>query len=131
MQRYLLTLVVLMIPALIALGHDVYLYSQNMEKPFELTDYGYIWTTYSPESFAKFMTDSNSEARSFTNILLEQKAVVVGVAYGVFLFVGMAVTYLILKLLFGSLGGSTYARSGSGGLNADRDKPGKFVYKRK
>jgi len=128
MQRYLTTLIILMVPALIALGHDAYLYSQNMEKPFELTDYGYIWTTYSPESFAQFMSDTKPEARGFMGMLLEQKAVVVGVAYGAFLFVGMAITYLILKLLFGSFGGSTYSRDSS---VFDRDKKNKFVYKRK
>lgn len=128
MQRYLLTLVILMVPALAALGHDVYLYSQNMEKPFRLTDYGYIWNTYSPDTFAEFRSSGNSETRGLAALVLKQKAVIVGVAYGAFLFVGMAVTYLILKLLFGGIGGNSYVRSGGG---ADRARPGKFTYRRK
>ena len=48
MRKFLFFL--LLLPALVALGHDVYMYTENQEKGFELSDLGALWDKYHKES---------------------------------------------------------------------------------
>lgn len=45
-----LLFVILLLPALATLGHDIYFYTQNQDKGFRLTDLGKLWDTYHKES---------------------------------------------------------------------------------
>lgn len=40
----------LLLPALAALGHDVYMFTQNQDKGFRLSDLGWLWDKYHKES---------------------------------------------------------------------------------
>lgn len=44
----------LIVPILAVLAHDVYLFTQNQDKGFMLTDAGWIWHEYHPESNAQW-----------------------------------------------------------------------------
>ncbi len=48
MRKFLFLLVLL--PALVALGHDVYIYTQNQTKGFRLSDTGALWDKYHKQS---------------------------------------------------------------------------------
>lgn len=53
MKTILITFLVLITPALAALGHDFYLYytaDPDLERPFYLADIGWIWVTYHEQS---------------------------------------------------------------------------------
>ena len=53
MKTILVTFLVLIMPALGALGHDFYLYytaDPDLERPFYLADIGWIWVTYHEQS---------------------------------------------------------------------------------
>ncbi|MGH1456016.1 MAG: hypothetical protein ACRBDI_04490 [Alphaproteobacteria bacterium] len=45
-----LIFILLLIPAIAALGHDAYFFTQNQDKGFRLTDLGKLWDTYHKES---------------------------------------------------------------------------------
>ncbi len=48
MKKFLFVL--LLLPALTALGHDIYFYTENQDKGFRLSDLGKLWDTYHKES---------------------------------------------------------------------------------
>lgn len=48
MKKFLFIL--LLLPALAAIGHDLYLFTQNQDKGFRLSDLGKLWDTYHKES---------------------------------------------------------------------------------
>lgn len=41
---------IFLIPAIIALGHDIYIFTENQDKGFRLSDIGAIWTKYDQDS---------------------------------------------------------------------------------
>ena len=48
MKKFLFIL--LLIPSITALGHDIYFYTENQDKGFRLSDLGKLWDTYHKES---------------------------------------------------------------------------------
>ncbi len=148
MQGLTLLMFVLLWPALIALGHDVYLFyiNEGMQSAQGLlqgqtpndkgflslfASLGFIWTAYHPESY-KFTVESvDKETWAYINLLLKQKAVFVGLAFAGFSYV----IILIVKLL--SVGGKKYDAPGfkkigpRGDDLISREKPGAYRYNKK
>ena len=127
---------IVMIPALAALGHDIYLFVQNDtvndalaatqagDRPWTsfFAALGYIWTQYEPESYKTVSSGLDSEAWAVVKSILAQKAVFVGIIFGLFWW---AVAFLFKSLnLFGFGRGSS---SNAGG----KTPKGEFKYKRK
>lgn len=79
-------IIILFLPALIALGHDVYLMTQIPEKGFMLADLGWIWDRYHKESHDQWkiwLNDAGvSWAKTYIGFMLQQKAVAVFAALG-------------------------------------------------
>lgn len=121
----------LILPALACLGHDGYVYYLNTQAgkdlPFQLSDLGYLWVTYSPETFAVVKESVDAGTWYWVNLVLEQT--------GVFLFGGIAaIVYAILGVCW-LLGVWPFARipttaRGNLGLPGERSK-GPVKYNRK
>lgn len=77
---------ILFLPALVALGHDVYLMTQIPEKGFMLADLGWIWDRYHKESHDQWkiwLAEVDAAwAKSYIGFILEQSAVAVFAALG-------------------------------------------------
>jgi len=94
-------LFLLLIPAFIALGHDMYLFYENVvvEKGFILEEFkfsalGFIWTTYAEESYKSVVASTTPEYWPTIDYLLTFKAFFVGLGFaGIFV-----VPFMILKL---------------------------------
>lgn len=95
----------LLIPALIALGHDGYLFYMEHLNPgvfsidllkdkFKFSALGFIWTTYDPESYKSVVESTAPETWAQIDTFLTIKAFHLGLAFaGVFI-----VLFLILKM---------------------------------
>ncbi len=85
------------LPVLACLGHDGYLYYLNREAgnglPFQLSDLGWMWVTYSPASFALVKESVDPGTWTIVNLILEQSG-------AVFFGVIAAVVYLVLGVLW-------------------------------
>ena len=102
---------IVLIPAIIALGHDFYLFYANEgvdavmadatqaiedKGPFTLfASLGFIWTTYHQESFKIVAQSLDKQTWSYVNALLTQKAFFAGLAFAGFFYVILA----IMKIL--------------------------------
>lgn len=64
MKKFLFIL--LLIPAIASLGHDVYLYSQNMDKGFRLTDLGKLWDMHHKESHDQWKKNIDNLSETVT-----------------------------------------------------------------
>lgn len=135
-------IILLLIPAFIALGHDFYLFyiqhlnpgvfSTNllMEK-FKFSALGFIWTNYESESFKAVVKSTDTQTWTTIDTILTWKAFYVGLAFaGFFIFL-----FLILKLFgkgpFVSEGTISKRQSrGSGSIRAG-SKSEKINYSRK
>lgn len=121
---------VLALPALAALGHDIYLYYNNPDMGFKFAALGFIWTNYHPESY-KWTVEQTQPMGYWDSInsLLAQKAFFVGLAFAGIFYVLIG----ILKLL--GVGAEKELKSFSGNKRVDemlgRKKAGGFKYKRK
>lgn len=83
MRNYSLLLFILALPALAALGHDIWLAYNNtaydIAERFYLSDLGWVWKEYSPESmeWAKFAFEPTTW-QTYIDPVLEQKTVLIG-----------------------------------------------------
>lgn len=104
-----LFMIILLIPAIIALGHDIYLFTQNssvskvtaaVQDQDEgigsfFADAGFVWTEYHPESYKQTVEAMEPEQWAKVNKILAHKAVLVALAFaGIFY-----VLLFLLKLL--------------------------------
>ncbi len=125
-----LFLFVAALPALAALGHDLYLFYNNQDMGFQLAALGFIWTKYDPDSY-KWVVEQTEPLGywPYINWVLAQKAVFVGLAIAGFFFVIAG----LLKML--GVGGETEIRNFSGNRRVDemlgKKQGGGFKYKRK
>lgn len=143
-MRGLPFVLLLLVPALIALGHDVYLFYVNYAEPqgfsvdlllkeFKFSAFGFIWTTYDEESYKNFVSGADPETWASVDYLLTFKAFHTGLV-----FAGVLTALFLALSLFGigplaTEGGRIYAsdkkkteisfRSGQGNK--------KMTYKRK
>lgn len=137
MQKYVLTILICMLPFFFALAHDIYLYVQNFEKGFQFSSLGYIWTHYYAESYKDFMNNSTPEVISTTKTILSEKATLICLLVGAGMFGLSAIEYIILRVMFGWLNGDSYTeqshyrRKNSDMEFLNRSKKGQIKYKRK
>lgn len=98
-----LFMVLVLLPALAALGHDLYLFYTNEGVDNVVSDatkifdekgassffaaLGFIWTKYDVESFKAIAQSMDEQTWSYVNKVLAQKAVVVGLAFAGFWYV--------------------------------------------
>ncbi len=95
---------IVLLPAIIAFGHDIYLFTQdqnigavgdiqaafteNDKGPLTfLASAGWIWTNYSPESYKTLAQGMEPEQWSTVNYILKQKAVFLGLFFAGFMIV--------------------------------------------
>lgn len=75
---------IVLIPALAALGHDLYLFYLNQDKGFMLSTPGYMWTHYDEPSYKWTVENTDPALWSVIDYILSQKALVVGVVFAGF-----------------------------------------------
>lgn len=96
---------VLFIPALVALGHDVYLFYVNhaeaqglsldlLRKEFKFSAFGFLWTTYNEAGYKEFVSSVQPDTWAVVDYLLTYKAFYVGLGFGG----GMTALFLLLAL---------------------------------
>ncbi len=85
--------ILILLPLLAALGHDAYLYYENGMVVFKLTSVGFLWTTYSPDTFKWAVDTFDQNIWDVLNMILPQKAVYVSAVLP-------AVFYPVFLLLF-------------------------------
>ncbi len=102
-----LLIFVLLIPAFIALGHDVYLFFNNhvndplmvstglIEEEFKFSAFGFIWTNYEPESY-------KAAARSMSpeNWAMLDKFLTIKAFFGGLYFAGIIIAIMMVLALF-------------------------------
>ena len=121
MRDHALLLFILALPALAVLGHDGYMAYNNTEyelaERFYLSDLGWLWTKYSPDSFewAKFAFEETTWTQ-FVDPILEQKAF-----YIASIAVGIALLTLLVMRIFGV---GAYQGQGLSTMFAGRKKSG-------
>ncbi len=118
MRRYFSMIFLCMIPFFAAIGHDIYLFMQNAENGFQFSAAGYVWTQYSPTSYAVFMTQDRPGLIEFITGILSIKFVVLMFILGILLPILMATEYFLLRLFFGRMGGGG-AKAPGGGSRMD------------
>lgn len=121
-----LLIFILLIPAFAALGYDAYVFYENQEEGFKLTDLGWLWTNYHQGSHDSLYEQIGEDQwKQYMLPVLQLPAVIVALILGGTIFV----LTLLLKGL-GSLG-SVSRGSKKGGLGRDRDSKKKFQYNRR
>lgn len=89
----------LIVPALACLGHDAYIYYLNTQKgldiPFQLSDLGYLWVTYAPESFAAVKESFSPESWRWIDMILEQSGVVLFGGLSVLIYAVLGLCWLL------------------------------------
>ncbi len=78
---------VLLFPAFALLGHDFYLFFNNAEGQFALSDLGYIWTQYSPESYKWVVQNVEKDTWAVINEILTQTALILALIFAGFFYV--------------------------------------------
>ena len=106
-MRGLPIIILLLIPAFIALGHDCYLFYQEHLNPgvlsldlivekFKFSALGYIWTTYDVESYKNAVGSLEADQWSLLDYILTFKAFYVGLG-----FAGIFILLFAILALFG------------------------------
>jgi len=101
MRDILTILFLISLPWIAALGHDAYLYFESqyngeVGQDFMLSDVGFLWSKYAPDSMALMKQSFEPEQwRMLSKYILQQYAVVVAGIFSVFFYFVM----LCLKLL--------------------------------
>lgn len=133
----------LLIPALVALGHDIYLFYTNyaaaqgfsvdlLLKEFKFSAFGFIWTTYDEAGYKNFVASVDAPTWATVDYLLTFRAFYTGLG-----FAGVFIVLFLALALFG-IGpfAAESARTRSSDKNANtsfRSGQGskKMLYKRK
>ena len=116
-----LFLILIALPLVVVLGHDIYMFTQHQDKGFMLSDLGFLWTTYHPESFKQVNQSVDEQSWALINALLTQKASLI---FGIFTAVIYLITWGIVTLAKGKeakINNMSYLKS----------KKGQIKYKRK
>ena len=98
----------LLVPAILALGHDFYLFYINflqtrsftldlLLSEFKFSALGFIWTTYNPDGYKATVESTDPETWAIIDYLLTFKAVYVGLGFAAV----MTVIYGFFGLVFG------------------------------
>ena len=138
-----LLIFVLLIPAMIALGHDAYLFYVNhaqearvmttelVQEKFKFSAFGFIWTNYAAESYKAVAAGLDPETWAMVDKFLTIKAFYAGLT-----FAGVIVALMAFFALFGlgpmtSEGGRIYGGKEKTPPKVGGKKTGKMEYKRK
>lgn len=103
-----------LIPAIIALGHDTYLFYTNIVETkgftldlllseFKFSSLGYIWTSYDEEGFKMALMSTDKETWAWIDYLLTFQAFYLGLAFAAvmsFIFFFFGVVFGIGPLAF-------------------------------
>lgn len=83
------------LPALAAIGHDIWLYYNDPSRPFEFAALGFIWTKYHPESYRAVMEGTSPETWGTINYLLTFPALYLGLVFALFFYavIGLCVLF--------------------------------------
>jgi hypothetical protein len=117
------------IPALAALGFDVYLYALDQDRGFMMTTPGYLLTHYYMDGY-KWTVENTGEYWPYIDWVLAQKSVFVGVAFAAFWYVLLLILKILRLYPFNSERGTIQA-SGNRTNEILGNKSGKYKYKRK
>ncbi|MCB1650641.1 MAG: hypothetical protein KDI46_01160 [Alphaproteobacteria bacterium] len=109
----------LLIPASVALGHDVYLFYQNylltepfsidlVREQFKFSALGFIWTTYEVNSYKQAVETLDPQTWAWIDYFLTFKAFFVGLGFAGFFIVLFGVLALFGVGPFASEGGIVY-----------------------
>lgn len=144
-----LLLFIVTLPFLAALGHDIYLFIINggsvdvLQESIQTTmdnsgepgvkslfaTAGFIWTHYHPESYKWVFENIDEQSWAVINLILAQKAVVVGAVFAGFFYVLFFLASLFAKKEGGM--GSSSSRSRIDKVLNKKGKGGTLKYKRK
>ena len=133
------------LPALLALGHDAYLFYINIVETkgftldlliqeFKFSALGFLWTSYEPESYKTTVAGADPETWSLIDYILTFKTFFVGLGFGGI----MTAVFGLFGIIFGI--GPLKFEKGSVFHASDKDKDvsfrsgqqnKKFEYKRK
>jgi hypothetical protein len=126
---YRLLLILIAMPAVLALAHDLYAYHQNIdpEAEFKLNPAGYFWATYDPASLRMASTSLDPALWGEINKILVIEGVYV---FGI-LALGIYFVLMILRKLFfrGSNSFEEYDRLSF--LHDNTSKRSGYKYRRK
>lgn len=77
-------LFILLIPALIVLGHDVILAITQDDQGFRFTSLGYIWTSNFKDSYVQASQSLSEDTWKIITPLLQQKAILLALGFAAF-----------------------------------------------
>lgn len=142
MRVPIILIIVLLIPAFVALGHDIYLFYTNeaqsgmlnldlIKEKFKFSALGFIWTNYYPDGYKTVASGLDSETWKIVDQFLGFKAFFAGLS-----FAGAIVGLMIFFALFGlgpmaSDGGRIYGGKEKTPPKIGGKKSGSMDYKRK
>lgn len=130
MVKALAVLFALLIVA--AIGHDVYVAYTHPEvgqfpQSFHFSDLGWIWTTYSPDTYKSARESIGPDAfRTWLDPILSQRTAVLAAIPLIILLVVVAIRFLIGKAGLRGAGGTAGSFSSSGPTKAK----GQYRYRR-
>lgn len=104
MYRYLPMFIVCLIPAMISLGHDLYLFQQNPEEGIRFASLGWIWANYSPESMQETINSMEESAIKTAEKILALKLSLALAALTIIIPGLITIEYFLLRLVFGKIG---------------------------
>lgn len=118
-------------PAIFALGHDAYLYNLNPDRGFLFSSIGYIWTKYLPQSYELFIKTAEPGVVEMMELVMTQTLTKVCAILGLVLPVLVACQYMILRLLFGRIGGASFETYVDDRSDLVGREKGRMIYTRK
>ena len=120
---------ILLIPAIAALGYDAFVYYENQEEGFKLSDLGWLWTNYYPDSHDYAFQEVGKESWvKYVLPILKLKTVVAAVIFAALIF-----SIVLLIQMLASMGSGKFSsKKNEKSLGRDRSKKDKkFQYNRK
>jgi len=89
MRSTFVTLLILVtLPFLAALGHDLWLFYENQHKGFLMSEVGFLWKRYDPESFKTAREIlSAKEWNTLNSYILDQKTIILTGIFAIFFYV--------------------------------------------
>ena len=98
---------VCLIPGLIALGHDAYLYTLSPEEGIRFASFGWAWATYHPQTLTAAFEALNEDMAKQIEFFLGFKISLVFGLLTIILPTLIATEYYLLRLIFGKIGPTT------------------------
>lgn len=133
------------LPALVALGHDIYLFIVNYG-PESLPDsvianekglgthfatLGFIWTEYAPETYETVVESVTPETWALIDLLLTQKALLAGLVFAGFFYLVLGILRLFHLWPFPPREGRAHSAGHGKAENFGRKRSSPLKYRRK